>query len=106
MRVISEQDLERLALSRGAKVELDGKTINGVRLVMKGRAPPPAPAPEKAAVVVETAPINLESLDACKTMLQELKDRTPPIERPRAWSFVVKRDENGLIERIEATAKG
>lgn len=134
MKPLSQEAVRRLALSHGASLRIDGKPVNAARLqvVTKGKPvdapaymPPEPTAPEPKTIEAKPDPAMLEavlSIDnyaASQFLLNEanaqlmitVKDMlhksnaTQPEKRPTQWVFKVKRDAQGLMETITATAK-
>lgn len=109
MRPLSVDALQRFALKKGARLEVDGKPFNASRLQIATGAPKPivsiVPTPEPAPVVdtvtQDLMMANLQVMVGVQQALEQMK----PVERPRKWVFTVKRDSRGLISTIEATAK-
>ena len=132
MRPLSQDAAKRLALAHGAKLEIDGKAVNAARLqvVAPGAPRPPvetaympektapepvktiAPEPDPAlreavlsvqdavqAVGIQTAQV----VQGLRETMQQIAAKEPD-KRPAQWVFKVKRDAQGLMETITATA--
>jgi hypothetical protein len=134
MKPLSQEAVKRLALSHGARLEIDGGKVNSARLqVVTKSAPKPAPAymppePKPAPVqTIEAQPdpavreavlsidnyaasqfllneANAQLMNTVKEMLQKTSAQVPD-KRPTQWLFKVKRDAQGLMETITATAR-
>lgn len=125
----NEDRLRRLALSSGARVEINGSTINHSRSVASLNAAKKAPeaqaekvAPEPKAEqpainqvdmgpVMEMAAATKQAAEA-QTLLAEqivkaITKEIPQVnvERVKSWIFSVNRDARGLITTIEAKAR-
>lgn len=134
MKPMSSEAVKRLALANGAKLSLGGKAVNAARLqVVTGAKPektpaymPPEPkveAPQtieaKPDPVVREALTSIDNYAASQFLLNDsnaqvmnsIKDTLQKVstqeteKRPVAWVFKVKRDAQGLMETITATAK-
>ena len=134
MKPMSSEALKRLALSSGGKLHLDGRAINSARMQVPVKAQPkPEPAymppePKQAAPqTIENKPdpalreavlsidqyaasqfllneSNMQLMDTVKEMLKQVAAQAPD-KRPTQWVFKVKRDAQGLMDTITATAK-
>ena len=131
MKRIAENDLARVALSKGATIEYEGNTLNasGRRLAVVSARPAPVidkPAlPEPPAVDVNGAladlvSVNQQSLErlaamqvqfgavVAETMAAALKSALPPQQAPvKEWVFTVEYDDSYPVKRmarIRATA--
>lgn len=134
MKPMTADQVKRLALAHGGKAEIDGKAINAARLQVATRSPAPAekaaympPEPKAPAVqTIEAKPdpavreavqsidqyaasqfllneSNIQLMQTVKEMLQQVTAAKPDA-RPTKWVFRVKRDAQGLMETITATA--
>ncbi|OXE35708.1 MAG: hypothetical protein CGW95_12200 [Phenylobacterium zucineum] len=132
MKAMTAEQVKRMALAHGGKLELDGKAVNAARLQVATK-----PAPEKAAYMppepkpaplptIESKPdpavreavqsidqyaasqfllneSNIQLMQTVKEMLHQVSAAKPDA-RPTKWVFRVKRDAQGLMETITATA--
>lgn len=135
MKPMSAEAVKRLALVNGGTLSLDGRTVNAARLQVAAVAParkpepaymPPEPAPS-ALQTIESKPdpalreavlsidqyaasqfllneSNVALMNSVRDMLQREAAKAPEA-RPTQWVFKVKRDAQGLLETITATAK-
>jgi hypothetical protein len=135
MKPLSKDAVKRLALAHGAKLEIDGSRVNAARLQVVTKAPPkpepaaympPEPKPEPVRTIeptpdpaVREALASIDNyaasqfllndstaklLETVQKSLQAATEREPE-KRPTQWVFKVKRDAQGLLETITATAK-
>ena len=134
MKAMTAEAVKRLALAHGGSVQLDGRQVNAARLQVAGRPQPkPEPAymppePKPAAPqTIENKPdpaireavlsidqyaasqfllneSNMQLMETVKEMLKQVAAQEPE-KRPTQWVFKVKRDAQGLMETITATAK-
>jgi len=134
MKLMTADQVKRMALAHGGKAEIDGKAINAARLQVATKAPQPQakPAympPEPKPVPVQTIESkpdpavreavqsidqyaasqfllnesNIQLMQTVKEMLSQVSAAKPDA-RPTKWVFRVKRDAQGLMETITATA--
>lgn len=134
MKPLSQEAVKRLALSHGARLEIDGGKVNSARLQVVTKHTP-AQTPAYMPVEPKTAPVqtieakpdpavreavlsidnyaasqfllneaNAQLMNTVKEMLQKSSAQAPE-KRPTQWVFKVKRDAQGLMETITATAK-
>lgn len=132
MKAMTPDAIKRMAFVHGAKLELGGKPVNATRtqLVPQKQVPTymsdePKPAPVET---IEPTPdpaireavlsidnyaasqflfneANTQLMNTVKEMLQKVNAQQPAEARPTQWVFKVKRDAQGLMETITATAK-
>lgn len=136
MKPLSKEAVKRLALSHGARLQVDGRPMNSARLQVvtasKSSTPkqpaymPPEPKPEPVQTIeakpdpaVREALASIDNYAASQFLLNEsnaalmasvretLKavSAAEPDKRPTQWVFKVKRDAQGLMDTITATAK-
>lgn len=134
MKPISRDAMKRMALAHGGRLEIDGQRVNSARLQVVTAAPKPAPAsapaympPEpkqEAPRTIEAKPdpavrealLSIDNYAASQFLMNEqlvssvkeamrLSASQTPETRPTKWVFTVKRDAQGLMETITATAK-
>ena len=139
MKPLSQEAVKRLALSHGAKLQIDGKNVNAARLQVVTKAPAPAAKeepdqrymqsvtkPEPLGTIepdpaVREAVVSIDNYAASQFLINESNQQlmqqiqamlnkptpaaTAPEKRPTQWVFKVKRDAQGLMETITATAK-
>lgn len=131
MRALTVDAVKRMALAHGGKAEIDGKAVNAARLQAVTKAPAPVakgdsaymppeskPAPTQTIQpdpVVREAMVSIDHYAASQFMLNEqlaqavksaLATSAPaPDKRPVQWVFKIKRDAQGLMDTITATAK-
>lgn len=134
MKPMSAEAVKRLALANGGKLHLDGRAINSARMQVAGK-PQPKPEPAYMPVDPKPAPpqtienkpdpalreavlsidqyaasqfllneSNMQLMETVKQMLSQVAAQAPE-KRPTQWVFKVKRDAQGLMETITATAK-
>lgn len=136
MKPMSSEAIKRFALSRGGKLEIDGKAVNSARLqVVTAKpadkpepaympdkpakaipetisAPAPDPAVKEAVLAIDRYAssnflfneANVQLMNGIKDVLQKVSTQEPE-KRPTKWVFNVKRNAQGLMETITATAQ-
>ena len=134
MKPMTAEAVKRLALANGGSLHMDGRAINSARLQVAGKSQPRAdsaaympPEPKTAPVqtidskpdpVIREAVLSIDNYAASQFLLNEananlmqtVKDvlqkvaAQEPEKRPTKWVFKVKRDAQGLMETITATA--
>lgn len=133
MKALSQDALKRMALSHGGKLEVDGKPVNTARLQVVGapktpekaaympavpKAEPiptmqhmPDPALREALLSIDQYAAsnfllneaNVKLMESVKETLRQATAKEPE-KRPVKWVFNVKRDAQGLMEQITASA--
>jgi hypothetical protein len=120
MKTLRQADLVRVALAKGASVEVDGKTINasGERVSMPAVRPirpveqPAAPAPAPVPATVDTSGLeraatatqhSVEQLVQIVAMLVQQMRAGQQGAAPRTgFNFEVQRDSAGRLTNIKA----
>jgi hypothetical protein len=110
--VKSIQDLKKMALRKGATVEIGAERFNtaGVRaqVVPKPAPPPPQvkdePAPPLAATI-DMKPMALAQEKLGAMLAHAIASLPQPHAPVREWLFTVERDKDGLLTTIRATAQ-
>ena len=134
MKPMTAEAVKRLALANGGSLHMDGRAINSARLQVAGKpqpatdpvaymlkVTPPAVTQtldSKPDPVIREAVLSIDNYAASQFLLNEananlmqtVKDvlqkvaAQEPEKRPTKWVFKVKRDAQGLMETITATA--
>lgn len=132
MKAMSPDAIKRMAFSHGAKLEIGGRPVNATRVQMTPQkqaptymseepkaavnetiTPTPDPAFREAVLSIDNYAAsqflineaNVQLMTTVKDMLQKATAQQPAEARPTQWVFKVKRDAQGLMETITATAK-
>lgn len=109
-------ELKRLALAKGASVEVGATRYNttGERVAAMPRkeappepaAPPPTlPPPPAPEVRVDLAPVAQAQERLGQLVAQMMSQLPQPAAPVREWLFTVERDNNGLLTSIRAIAQ-
>lgn len=111
MKALTAEALQRFALKKGARLELDGKPFNASRLQVvtsaPTKAPPPAPKPEPTPAPAPAMDDRTQIMLAAQLQLlagiKAALEATPG--RARVDRFDIERDADKLLKTINVIYK-